>query len=470
MSNETIELAPGVQRSDSQVRLSVIRGPHMGLSWVFDRNTELTIGRGAPSNLVLRSESALSTTHATLKITPPLAVLADADSRNGTFVNGVRLSQATLQDGDRFGVGETEILFEIVSMAAQYPIVAQPDATLANPPPSSKSAISDRAAPLPVDAASIEVTRAGPNASSPDEEDPILDATLASKDANSSSDFSVSANVSANTAQPITGKVFGSYELTRILGSGGMASVYEAKHRRTGETFAIKLIRDDLPQTDKQMQLFVREAGVLTQLDHPRIVKAIEFGVDGRSPYLVMEYLPSIDLLNLVDSQPLEKRIRTACWVISRVLQATHYLHGQGIIHRDIKPANILAYRDRHRLHIKLADFGLAKIFADSGFSGMTNEQSVRGTLAYMSPEQFRNSRDSGPAEDAFACGACLYRLLIGSVPNMIFRPEQTLKTLDTSDVPTNLRVLIAKAIGEKSEGRFQTADELAKALNAAVS
>ena len=115
VADETIEVDQASQRAECNVRLSVVRGPHEGLTWVFDRATELTIGREAPANLVLPNESALSRCHLTLRVRPPIADLEDNQSRNGTLVNGIRLSVATLQSGDRFGVGQTEFLYQVES-------------------------------------------------------------------------------------------------------------------------------------------------------------------------------------------------------------------------------------------------------------------------------------------------------------------------------------------------------------------
>src|SRR6056297_191016 len=113
MNERTVEVDSGRIRADCRVRLEVVRGPHRGRCWVFDHPTELVIGRARPSNLVLAEEMALSRRHVRLSVSPPEVSLQDLDSRNGTFVNGVRLSAASLASGDRFGVGDTEILLEV---------------------------------------------------------------------------------------------------------------------------------------------------------------------------------------------------------------------------------------------------------------------------------------------------------------------------------------------------------------------
>jgi len=229
---------------------------------------------------------------------------------------------------------------------------------------------------------------------------------------------------------------------------------------------AIKLIRSDLPTTSKQIQMFIREASVITRLQHPRIVRAFEFGIAKSTPFLVMEYIQTVDLLDLLDKQTPEERVRVATWTVSRVLQAVHYAHQQGIVHRDIKPANILAYREGRHLQIKLADFGLAKCHQDAGFSALTDEHSIRGTIAYMAPEQLANSRDAGPSVDLFSCGGCLLRMLTGSIPNVALEPSLANKVLDDAKhIPDSLGAVIRKSLQRIPEQRFQSAEDFAAAI-----
>ncbi|QDS93497.1 Serine/threonine-protein kinase PknB [Roseimaritima multifibrata] len=461
MNDQTIDLEPPTPRSKQPIRLRVIEGPHDGMQWVFDRSAEVTLGRTDRADLVLPQENSLSGLHLSLKIEPPHVEMLDEHSRNGTFVNGLRMAGATLRHGDRFGVGDTLLTIELLSnLKTPHPL----EQTAAFDPQENNQRTSNaNPSANPIAAKASE---------SPSPETIGLPATLDGSGGPPSpstpSAFFSADSVSGNAASVgdrSDDQIVGSYHLGELLGSGGMASVYKATHRRTGKVVAIKLIRSDLPQTDKRLRLFVREADVLTRLRHPRIVQAFEFGIEGSFPYLVMQFVPTIDLLDLTDALPLNNRIRTANWITLRVLQAVQYLHKNGIVHRDIKPSNILAYRNKHRLHLKLADFGLAKIYADAGISGLTNERSVRGTIAYMSPEQLYNSRDSGPSDDVFSCGACLYRILVGEVPNMAFQSKRTLEKLHASPLPQAMIRLINKSISLSLEERFNTANELAIAI-----
>ncbi|MCC9600294.1 protein kinase [Stieleria sp. JC731] len=474
MPEQTIELERLNGKPRHRVRLTVTDGPHRGRTWVFAHPVEIVIGRETPSNLVLNQERAFSREHAKIVVDPPSIEIFDLDSRNGTYVNGIRLAQATLADGDRFGVGETALAVEVIDDAPDDGTLILDAASQPTPLTLPKT---EREEPASIAGTFAETRNTGPRQTTPNntaKENVVVNlAETIDSDAASPSDFDFSEGHGDLTETSLAdrfavGQVIGTYSLDEIIGSGGMASVFRASHRRSGEQFAIKLIRSDLDETDKRMQLFVREATMLTQMRHPRIVEAFELGIHGRSPYLVMEFIENQDLLALIDSQSEKQKRRTAIWVIGRVLEALHYLHSKGVVHRDIKPGNILAYKEAHRLQVKLADFGLAKLFLDSGLSGLTSEKSLRGTLAYMSPEHFHRSVDAGPEEDLFSCGATLFRLLTSSLPNMVFRPDETLEILHESPLPSPLKQLIHRSIHPDKTKRFRSVEEFVKALKSA--
>jgi hypothetical protein len=412
MSDETIQIEPAVTRSATQVRLRVVSGPHAGMSWTFAGETKLTIGRQAPSQVRLPAEKAFSREHLRLVIRPPYAELVDNASSNGTRVNGVRVIHATLSSGDHFGSGETEIVFEIV-------------------------------------------------------EDLFSAAIATAKTTHNEATLSIVSNA---PKQPLNRERVpiqaGSYELLEKLGEGGMATVYHARHRGSGEEVAVKLIRSSVFVSEKLIQLFAREASILSQLNHPRIVRCLEFGFHDQQPFLVMELIKTIDLLQLIDAQPIATRVKTSCWIVSRILKALAYAHERKFVHRDIKPGNILAYREGHRLQVKLADFGLAKCYEHAGFSAMTDDVSLRGTIAYMAPEQIKSSKTVGPPADLFATGACLYRLLVGQNPPIAamgatFSPVQ----LEAIMLPQPLIDVIRKSMLPDPADRFESAGTMDQAL-----
>lgn len=413
---ETIALdRPDDHGSNSHVTLTVLSGPHRGQRWTFDRPTRLTVGRGEPANIRLGKESALSKCHCELNIDPPTVHLSDLKSTNGTSVNGVRVTEAVLSAGDQFGVGETSIAVEVLA----------------------RPSLAVDTAPQQRDGGQV---------------------TLATGNTERAPEETV-----AKTPLPRT---FGPYELGRKVGQGGMAIVYAGRHRKTLQDVAIKVIRSSVAPSEKMVQLFVREASLMLQLRHPRIVRCIEFGFQGNQPFLVMEWIETIDLLGLIDSQSPDRRLRMAAWVISRVLQALGHAHLSGIVHRDVKPGNILAYREGRHLQLKLADFGLAKCYEDAGFSALTDDLSVRGTLAYMAPEQMKDARTVGPPADIFAAGSCLYRFVAGQHP--LVTPDGIVcdrDVLAAAGVPEALQRIISRAMRWEAEDRYRDAAAMARAL-----
>ncbi len=460
MSEETIQLSEEHAASGSQIRLDVTAGPHAGMSWTFANTQNVVLGRLPPAHLRLVDEAAISRQHLELRIAPPRVELMDLESSNGTRVNGIRVLNASLADGDCISIGSTEIRVSVLA-----PSRSPSGSGTTEPTPKVTDVIEhtrfnpggrDRSLPL-------DMPDAGTSDCDPA---PLAVSSLEMFSKTRHAELASAPDGTANTTAGNFPARVGVYNIIRMLGQGGMATVHLAEHRRTGERFAIKLIRADIAATDKHVRLFAREAGLITRMNHPRIVRAFEFGIDGAMPYLVMEFLDTIDLLMLLEQQTPSSRIKIATWVTSRILQAVHYAHAQGIVHRDIKPGNVLAYREGRHLQIKIADFGLAKTYEDAGWSALTNERSVRGTVAYMAPEQFRNSRDVAPDVDLFACGACLYRMLTNMIPNMISKPDETLDQLDRcDDLPMKLRDLVRKSIHRDPQHRFASAEKFAEAI-----
>ena len=474
---ETIELNRSDDRdSDWRVILTVVSGPHQGRHWTFDRATRLTIGRAAPANIRLGQEASLSQCHCELQIAPPSVHLVDLESTNGTEVNGVRVAEALMTDGDEFGVGETSIAVR----AVRHPRPAVTNSA-ERASPDRPSPVTDPSKPAINPTRAVRVARQRPSLPPRDLlADPILnhgrpsptgrqassDAVGETRHMGHDPPINTDPSPEATIAEGNLPATLGAYELGPKVGQGGMAVVYAARHRKTLQPVAIKVIRSSVAPSDKMVQLFVREASLLLQLRHSRVVRCIEFGFQENRPFLVMEWVDTLDLLKLVDEQPPERRVRMGAWVISRVLQALGHAHSLGIVHRDVKPGNILASRDGRHLQVKLADFGLAKCYEDAGFSAMTDDHSVRGTLAYMAPEQMKEARSVGPPADIFAAGACLYRLIAGQHPKItaegiVCDP----RVLAAAEIPEPLVRVIARSMARDPQKRFRDASAMARAL-----
>ncbi len=274
-------------------------------------------------------------------------------------------------------------------------------------------------------------------------------------------------------------KGIGAYNIKDVLGKGGMGIVYSAVHRRTSERVAIKLVLPQLQATPQALQVFLREASILTSLKHSRIVASKEFGMHENRPYFVMEYIPAVDIEEILATQSPKRRIRVVCKTMCKVLEGLQYAHDQGIVHRDVKPSNILLYWTDKKLNCKLADFGLAKRFEDAGLSGLTGDNEIRGTIAYMPPEQLRDSRFAGPLADIYAVGICLFRYLAGVLPYRFIAGEALMRCVIQHDmqrlrdvmpnVPPDLEHIVDTALKLNPADRFSSAAEMLKALRGFV-
>lgn len=258
-------------------------------------------------------------------------------------------------------------------------------------------------------------------------------------------------------------------------GRGALGVVYKARQIETGRVVAIKMIRQELEMDEKSRQLFVREASIMSKLNHPSIVKCLGFGFAGTRPYLVMEFVDSISLESLVWRHDPERRVRLAVKIVMQILEALIYAHQLGVVHRDIKPSNILASRFADKVRLKLTDFGLAKMFETAGQSGITGTGELCGTLAYMSPEQFLDSRSAGPECDVYAVAVCLYRLLTCEYPYPEFAVTDSFRMRLSEEarpvrdmnphVPENLSTLIHQALLRDFSTRLTSAENLYRSL-----
>src|SRR5712691_3461715 len=177
------------------------------------------------------------------------------------------------------------------------------------------------------------------------------------------------------------GRQLGNYRLIRLLGQGGFADVYLGEHIYLKTPAAIKLLQTRLAQDD--MQSFLTEARSIANLVHPNIVRVLEFGVEGETPFLVMDYAPN-GTLRQRHPRGTPLPLAAILSYVKQVADALQYAHDEKFIHRDIKPENMLLGR---RNEVLLSDFGIALIAQSSRYQ---HTYDVAGTVAYMAPEQIQ--------------------------------------------------------------------------------
>ncbi|MGH9323489.1 MAG: serine/threonine-protein kinase, partial [Vicinamibacteria bacterium] len=268
----------------------------------------------------------------------------------------------------------------------------------------------------------------------------------------------------------------GKYRIDGFLKRGGMGSVYRGTHVLLNKPVAVKLIRPELVTSQDIVERFFREARAAAKLSHPNIVTVHDLGqTEDGTLYIIME---------LVDGKSLKDIIQTGGpWTSARALRfarsvasALSLAHRNGIVHRDLKPQNIMVYRDSEGHESpKLLDFGIAKTLEPDS-PALTSTGMVLGTPHYMSSEQAKGM-PADQRSDIYALGVILYEMLVGkvpfddkSIPSILVkhlteppRPPSTLK----GDIPRDVEKLVLRCLEKDPEKRFQTADDLGKALSA---
>ena len=275
-----------------------------------------------------------------------------------------------------------------------------------------------------------------------------------------------------------TGQVLAdTYRLTRLLGEGGMATVYEAVHIELPKRFAVKFLHLHALQIDEVASRFRREAFATCAIGHPNIVDVIDFRRDEHGqPYMVMEYLEGEDLSTRIKARGrlgIDETVRIA----DEIADALHAAHEKDIVHRDLKPQNVMLVRFKGRDDfVKVVDFGISKILDSTSL--MTKTGAVFGTLSYMSPEQIDGHVDLiDRRTDVFALGATIYEMLTGRVAfdgpshaailrQVCDREPRPIPEL-RPDVPPALVRVVARAIAKKREDRFDSMAALREALAA---
>jgi serine/threonine protein kinase len=263
----------------------------------------------------------------------------------------------------------------------------------------------------------------------------------------------------------------GKYQIVEPLGEGGMATVYKAFDPSLERYVAIKIIRA-VNQIDSDFLIrFQREARALAKLDHPYILKVLDYGEENGIPYLVMPYVAHGTLKQYTRTRLQYER---AIEIILPIAEALSYAHKRKIIHRDIKPANILFGESGEPI---LSDFGIAKILDAGEQTQLTGTGFGIGTPAYMAPEQWNGVADE--RTDIYALGIVLYELITGRCPFQADTPAAILikQVQDplprprsfTPDLPDHVEALLFKALAKDPALRYQTMQEFIQGMNAVL-
>jgi serine/threonine-protein kinase len=281
---------------------------------------------------------------------------------------------------------------------------------------------------------------------------------------------------------PLIGRRFGSYVVSRKLGEGGMGAVYELVHPTIGKRQALKVLHAEYAKKQSIVDRFFAEARSVVTIGHPNIVDITDFAtLDDGTAYIVMEFLEGQSLAAYVKQRgPMSPQELAA--IVLPICDALGAAHAHGIVHRDLKPENVhLIPRPDNPRYVKVLDFGIAKLATADGASGpMTKTGQVMGTPTYMSPEQaMGRTREVDHRTDIYALGVLMYQLLAGEVPFQaesfgdlmlmhLQQPPPPL-ALRRPDLPPTWDAIIQRALAKNRDERWGSMREIADAIRAAV-
>ncbi|MFO0648607.1 MAG: protein kinase [Polyangiales bacterium] len=268
------------------------------------------------------------------------------------------------------------------------------------------------------------------------------------------------------------GSRIGAYEIVRRLGAGAFGVVYEALRLPLRKRVALKVLHASASRNENAVARFLREAEAAAQLRHPNVIEVYDCGVEGRAPYLSMEYLEGEaldDRLKRLGKLPL----RDVADLMLPIVSGIAAVHERGIVHRDLKPGNIFLARGARGEVPKVLDFGIAKVRESS--VELTQSSAMIGTPLYMSPEQVRQSKRVDGRSDLWSLGVILFECITGVRPfaaptllevleRITQGPTPDARALDPS-VPPDLDALLRRMMAREVDERVQDVREVGRAL-----
>ncbi|MEE5991997.1 MAG: Stk1 family PASTA domain-containing Ser/Thr kinase [Oscillospiraceae bacterium] len=264
-------------------------------------------------------------------------------------------------------------------------------------------------------------------------------------------------------------KLEGRYEITELIGVGGMADVYKATDIIDNKEVAVKILKKEFAENEEFLRRFRNESKAIALLSHPNIVKVYDVGFSDKLQFIVMEYIDGITLKEYMENEG-ALTWKDSVHFIVQILRALQHAHDRGIVHRDIKPQNIMLFTDGT---IKVMDFGIAKFAREDG--GTATDKAI-GTVHYISPEQARGG-ETDEKSDIYSVGVMMYEMLTGQKPfdtdNPISVAVMQMQDIPerprniNPDIPAGLEEIILHAMEKSPENRYQTASDMIRDIEA---
>ena len=257
------------------------------------------------------------------------------------------------------------------------------------------------------------------------------------------------------------------YEITQLLGEGGMSYVYKAIDKQLQRTVAIKTLKPNYVEQEKFVERFKREAQTAANLNHPNIVQIFDWGI-GDEPFFVMEYIEGNTLTSIIANKRTIS-MNDILFIGAQVSSGLQAAHSKGLVHRDIKPGNIMITPEGK---VKVTDFGIVSLQNEE--SDITKTGSILGTASYISPEQAQGKPVSKES-DLYSLGTVLYELITGRPPfegdtpiatatkHITDKPER-LSTY-RADIPKGIENAVLKLLHKYPKDRFKNAEDLRAVL-----
>jgi len=512
----------------AKITLKVVKGTMMGKEFDFPERTTCIIGRGLDCNPRLPDDafhSTISRNHCLLDINPPDARIRDFGSMNGTFVNGKKIGQRKagaaagsaeltefpeydLNNGDEITLGGT--VFKVTVFVPPACVkcgaeISESESGEANVGEGLYLCSEHRAGADGVAATrmiNVGELLADSRKCSKCGKDIAGEAGKARRGEyiceecrKNPMKLAQALVEKANKGEKEGSENIQGYTIIKELGKGGMGAVYLARHEKSGERVALKVM---LPQvaTDKSARdMFQREVEVTKALSHPNVVQLLDSGYSNGIFFFTLEFCDGGSVDKLMEARGGKLPVDEAMEITLQALDGLEYAHNvdvnvkladgssvtsRGIVHRDLKPANIfLAGKGSGRI-AKIADVGLGKAFDQAGLSGQTRTGAVVGTPFFISRPQVINYKYAKPDIDVWSMAASLYNMLTGKYPRKFVKgkdpwqivlqnkPEPVLSR--EPSIPPKLAEAIDAALVDQPEIKVKTARELKKMLLDAVS
>ena len=286
------------------------------------------------------------------------------------------------------------------------------------------------------------------------------------------------AAAAASRARSISGatlfpgaKLAGRYEILKMLGEGGMGTVYKAKDTELDRLVALKVIRPEYANHPETIRRFKQELILARQITHRNVIRIFDLGIADSFKFITMDYVEGRDLSKILSERG-KFSIHEGCEIVRQICSGLEAAHSEGVVHRDLKPQNVML-DEQGRVY--LMDFGLARSME---LVGMTRTGALIGTPTYMSPEQARGEK-ADVRTDIFALGVIFYEVLTGKRP---YKDEPMMATLIRRtkelatppcqvepSVPQAISDIVMKCLQIKTDLRYQNAEDILRDLNAVM-